>query len=128
MAILPSSSENPGALNLDAKALSGLCGAMRRTHDTVLAIPNEEEAEQLAWIAARLEELEIAGRYERVLIEVSGTTNPSRWARSESLAPWLTGMQVISVVDALDCHRALHRPASPMLFSIFNVRKAKARV
>src|SRR5580698_11311550 len=40
--------ENPGALNLDAKALNGLCGAMRRTHDTVLAIPSEDEPDQLA--------------------------------------------------------------------------------
>src|ERR1700744_2210060 len=65
--------ENPGAVNLDAQALNGLCGAMRRTHDTVRAIPTGEEEAQLAWIAARLEEFEVAGRYERVLIEVGGT-------------------------------------------------------
>jgi len=31
--------ENPGALNLDAQAIQGLCGAMRRLNDAVLEIP-----------------------------------------------------------------------------------------
>ena len=36
--------ENPGPLNLDAKAIRGLCGAMRRAQDTVLEIPGGDEA------------------------------------------------------------------------------------
>ncbi len=73
--------ENPGALNLDAKALGGLCGAMRRTNDTVLEIPNADEDAQIAWIAARLRDFSLAGRYERVLIEVAGTSNAARLAQ-----------------------------------------------
>ena len=46
--------ENPGPLNLDAKAMRGLCGAMRRLQDTVLEIPNTGGEEQLAWIGQAL--------------------------------------------------------------------------
>jgi G3E family GTPase len=102
--------ENPGPLNLDAKALRGLCGAMRRANDTVLEIPGVDEAAQMEWIAARLREFSLAGRYERVLIEVSGTTNPARLARHLGLvpgqpeisSPWAELHQIVCVVDALD--------------------------
>jgi G3E family GTPase len=111
--------ENPGALNLDAKTLRGLCGAMRRSNDTVLEIPNGDEAAQIEWIAARLREFSIAGRYERVLIEVGGTANPERLARHfgllpgqpETFSPWTELHQVICVVDALDFFRASKEPA-----------------
>src|SRR5271170_2573083 len=73
--------ENPGALNLDAKALRGLCGAMRRTQDAVFEIPNGDETAQIKAIVARLRDLALAERYERVLIEVSGTANPAWLAR-----------------------------------------------
>src|SRR5260221_3098157 len=102
--------ENPGALNLDAKALSGLCGAMRRTHDTVLEIPNGDETAQVQWIAARLPEFSLAGRFERVLVEVGGTANPALLARHfgllpgqpETFSPWAELHQIVCVVDALD--------------------------
>jgi G3E family GTPase len=98
--------ENPGALNLDAKAMRGLCGAMRRLQDTVLEIPNVGEEEQLAWMARALEEISRAGRFERVLIEVAGTTNPARLAEhflaGGALAEWAEVEQIVCVVDALD--------------------------
>ena len=88
--------ENPGTLNLDAKAVRGLCGAMRRQYDTVLEIPGGDEATQAGWIAARLREFSEAGRYERVLVEVAGTSNAARLAehfglvpgQPETFAPW----------------------------------------
>src|SRR5580658_7115643 len=102
--------ENPGALNLDAKALRGLCGAMRRLNDTVLEIPNGDDAAQIEWISSRLREFSLAGRYERVLIEVGGTTNATRLARHFGLLPgqpetfssWAELHQIVCVVDALD--------------------------
>jgi G3E family GTPase len=112
--------ENPGALNLDAKALVGLCGAMRRTHDTVLEIPNGDDETQVAWITARLRELSLTGRFERVLIEVGGTTNAARLARHfgllpgepETFSPWAELYQSVGVVDALDFYRTIVAPSS----------------
>jgi G3E family GTPase len=110
--------ENPGPLNLDAKAIRGLCGAMRRANDTVLEIPNDGDEDQLAWIAARLKEFSLAGRHERVLIEVAGTTNPARLA--EHFLPQRDGLfakfarleQVICLVDALDYFRGITGPVA----------------
>jgi G3E family GTPase len=106
--------ENPGVLNLDAKALSGLCGVMRRTSDVVLEIPAGGEAAQVEWIAARLREFSLAGRFEHVLIEVSGTTEAAWLARHfgllpgqpETFAPWAELRQSVCVVDALDLYRS----------------------
>jgi G3E family GTPase len=111
--------ENPGPLNLDARALRGLCGAMRRTNDTVLEIPDGDEAAQLEWIAARLREFSLAGRHERVLIELAGTSSPSWLARRFGLAPdvadsfstWAELQQTLCVVDALEYFRTGHGPA-----------------
>jgi len=119
--------ENQGALNVDAKALRGLCGAMRRQNDTVLEIPDGEEAAQVEWIAARLREFSEAGRYERVLVEVSGTTNPARWGRHfgllpgqpETFSPWAELHQIVCVVDALDFVRAAKGPESERWFRDF---------
>jgi G3E family GTPase len=105
--------ESPGAVNHDAKALRGLCGAMRREHDAVLEIPSEDEAAQTEWIAARLREWSLAGRYEQVLIEVGGTTNAARLERyfglspgqAETFSPWAELRQIVCVVDALDLFR-----------------------
>ncbi len=95
--------ENPGPLNLDAKALRGLCGAMRRSNDTVLEIPDGDEAAQIEWIAARLNEFSLAGRYERVLIELAGTTNPARFLNhAAAFSPGAELQQIVCVVDALD--------------------------
>jgi G3E family GTPase len=112
--------ENPGTLNLDAKAVRGLCGAMRRQYDTVLEIPGGDEATQAGWIAARLREFSAAGRYERVLVEVAGTSNAARLAehfglvpgQPETFAPWAELSQVICVVDALDYFRAGRGPVA----------------
>jgi G3E family GTPase len=112
--------ENPGALNVDAKALRGLCGAMRRTHDTVLEIPTGDEATQIEWIAARLREFSLAGRFERVLVEVGGTTNAARLGRHFGLLPgqpetfslWAQLHQIVCVVDALDFFRTTQRPSA----------------
>ena len=119
--------ENPGALNLDAKALSGLCGAMRHTNDAVFEIPNGDEAAQIEWIAARLREFSLAGRYERVLIEIGGTTNPARLARHfgllpgqpETFSPWAELHQIVCVVDALDFFRFSKAPSSEASFLNF---------
>jgi G3E family GTPase len=98
--------ENLGTPNLDAKAMRGLCGAMRRLQDTVLEIPDVEDEEQLAWIAARLRDFSAAGRFERVLVEVAGTTNPARLAEhflpGGAFAAWAELEQIVCVVDALD--------------------------
>lgn len=101
--------ENPGPLNLDAKAIRGLCGAMRRMNDAVFEIPDGEEAAQVQAIANCLRDLAEAGRYERVLIEVAGTANPA-WLGEYFLAggplnPWGQLKQIICVVDALDYFR-----------------------
>ncbi len=104
---------NPGALNLDAKAIRGLCGAMRRSFDAVHEIPAGDEAMQIEWIANQLRECSLAGRFERVLIEVSGTANAARLGQhfgllpgqSEKFKPWAELHQIVCVVDALDFHR-----------------------
>ena len=107
-----------GALNLDAKAIRGLCGAMRRTNDAVFEIPDGEETAQIEAIAACLRDLALAGKYERVLIEVAGTANASRLAQNfgilpgqpDSFSPWAELHQIICVVDALDYFRSAKGP------------------
>jgi len=114
--------ENPGPLNIDAKSMRGLCGAMRRLQDTVLEIPNGDGETQLAWLARAMREIVQAGRFERVIVEVAGTTNPAWLAEAflagGVLAEWGELQQIISVVDALDFarraqaspdERAIHR-------------------
>lgn len=110
--------ENPGPLNLDAKAIRGLCGAMRRTNDAVFEIPDGEETAQVEAIAACLRDLSLAGTHERVLIEVAGTANASRLAQNfgtvpgqpDNFSPWAELHQVICVVDALDYFRSAQEP------------------
>jgi G3E family GTPase len=114
--------ENPGVLNLDAKALGGLCGAMRRSSDIVVQIPNEEA--QVEWIAGRLREFSEAGRFERVLIETSGTANAARLGehfgllpgQPETFASWAELHQIVCIVDALDFHRTRVAPAPDQPF------------
>jgi G3E family GTPase len=106
--------ESPGAVNHDAMALRGLCGAMRRMNDAVLEIPPGDETMQAEWIAARLREWSLAGAYERVLVEVAGTTNAARLGghfglgpgHAETFAPWAGLERIICVVDALDFFQA----------------------
>ncbi|MCE0484660.1 MAG: GTP-binding protein [Methylacidiphilales bacterium] len=97
--------ENPGALNLDAKALRGLGGVMGRQYDSLLEIPGGDVDAQLEWMSARLKELAQAGRYERVLMEIGGATNPARLAKLGELCPGVEIAQVICVIDALDFYR-----------------------
>lgn len=107
--------ESLGGPNLDAKAVRGLCGAMRRTQDLVLEIPAGEESEQIDWLVQKLKELSGEGRFERALIEVSGTTNPARLGRcfgfaSDRFAPGTKLDQIICVIDALDFYRGVVAP------------------
>jgi G3E family GTPase len=103
--------ENTGAPNPDVKSLRGLCGAMRRAGDTVLEIPSLDEAAQIDWLADKLKEFTRDGRFDRVLIEIGGTTNAARIGRrflpgpAEKLAPWGELRQIVCVVDALDFFR-----------------------
>ncbi len=119
--------DSAGPVNLDARALRGLCGAMRRTNDTVLEIPALDEQTQVEWIASHLREFAMAGRYERVLIEVGGTSTPAWLARQFGLAPgrtdcfspWAELQQVICVVDALDYFRSAKGPAEVAVWGAF---------
>jgi G3E family GTPase len=116
--------ENPGVLNLDAKAIRGLCGAMRRSGDTVLEIPEGDEALQIEWISSQLRELAASARYERVLIEIGGMTNASRIGRHFGLLPDQPKtfadvaelQQIICVVDVLDFSLSRTRPPSAPSF------------
>jgi G3E family GTPase len=108
--------ENPGPLNLDAKALRGLCGAMRRTNDAVYEIPAGDEAAQVGAIARTLRNLAEAGRFERVLIEVAGTSGAAwladHFGPGGICAEWGELQQVICVIDALEGFCTGHGPES----------------
>lgn len=105
--------ENADTLNLDASAVRGLCGAMRRQHDRVLEFPPGDEKTQVEWLAVTLRELAQDGRFERVLIETAGTTSAGWIGRhfgllpgqSDALAAWAELRQIVCVVDALDFYR-----------------------
>ncbi len=122
--------ENPGPLNLDAKAMRGLCGAMRRLQDAVAEIPNAGAEEQLAWIARALKEITQAGRFERVIIEVAGTTNPAWLAEAflagGVLAEWGELQQVIGVVDALDFVQRAQVPGERAIHGLIDEQIADA--
>jgi G3E family GTPase len=93
--------ENPAPLNPDTAALRGLCGAMGRKYDTIDELaPGDGENVVLAKVQSFAE----AGRYERALVEVSGTTNAARWARTLRASPWVELEQIVCVVDLLDFH------------------------
>jgi G3E family GTPase len=103
--------ENPAGLNPDSKALRGLCGAMGRKYDTVEEIAPGDETSGV--IAEKLRVLAEVGRYERVLVEVSGTTDAARWARyfqdsteGRSAGVWAELEQIVCVVDLVDFHRS----------------------
>jgi G3E family GTPase len=103
--------ENPAALNPDIKALRGLCGAMGRKYDTVEEIAPGDETSGVT--AEKLRALAEAGRYERVLVEVSGTTDAARWVRyfqgsaeGQSAGVWAELEQVVCVVDLVDFYRS----------------------
>jgi G3E family GTPase len=120
--------ENSGPLNLDAKAIRGLCGAMRRTNDAVFEIPNGDEDMQITAISNCLRDLSLSGRYERVLIELAGTSNPSWLAeRAEAFAEWAEVHQTICVIDALDFYRlGKGAPAEASFWNFINEQIAGA--
>jgi G3E family GTPase len=105
--------ESPGALNPDARALRGLCRAMGRTYDTVEEIgPDDDEAA----VADKLRGFAEAGRYERVLVEIGGTTDAARWARlfgasgGGPFGAWAELEQIVCIVDLLDFYRGFVVP------------------
>jgi G3E family GTPase len=96
--------EGAGSLNLDAQAIRGLCGAMRRGQDVVCEILPDAEVD---WLADKLRELVRGGSFERILIEVSGTSNAARLGRFlethvAKFSPEIELRQIVCVVDALD--------------------------
>jgi G3E family GTPase len=119
--------ENQGPLNFDAKAIRGLCGAMGRKYDKVLEIPAGDEAMQIEWMADRLRECSLAGRFERALIEASGVGNAMRFGRcfgllpghSEKFSPWAGLHQAACIVDALDFFHANGQSSAEAIFGDF---------
>jgi G3E family GTPase len=89
--------EGTGQLGFDAKALRGLCGAMRREYDIV-----DEFADDVG-LAEALRAIAQAGRHERVLVEVSGLTSPAHWARLVAMSQGTIFVEsIVVVVDLLD--------------------------
>jgi G3E family GTPase len=86
----------------------------------VVQIPNEDQAAQIEWIGARLLEFSEMGRFERVLIELSGTSNAARLGEHFGLLPGQSDIlaegadlhQIVNVVDALDFYRTVVAPAA----------------
>jgi G3E family GTPase len=98
--------EKSDELGLDLRALRGLCGAMGRKYDVV------EEIADAAQLVAAVEEIARGGRHEQVVIESSGLTLPSYWARA--LAGAGEGVrleQVVVLVDLLDFADCVQDPA-----------------
>ena len=104
LAVIVDSAAQP---NQDAKALAGLCGTMGRLHDTVMEMPPGDIATQSAWLTRTLHDLALDDRFERVLVEVAGTTNPARLAAAVDPASL---RQVVCLVDALDFFRSVVVP------------------
>ena len=126
--------ENHGPLNLDAKAIRGLCGAMGRKQDRILEIPAGDEATQIEWIARQLQECSVAGRFEHVFIETGGMSGAT-WlgqtfgllpGHSDKFAIWAELQQIICVVDALDFYRTWVAPArSDSTDGLLNFQRAQ---
>jgi G3E family GTPase len=121
--------ESPGEPNVDARALRGLCGAMRRGHDEVLEIPRLEESAQLDWLAETFREFSQSGRFERVLIETSGTMNAARlgpaFAPGGRLAAWAELHQIVCLVDALDFYRSIAGPMPQNTTPVLDLQRAQ---
>ena len=110
--------EGVGMLNLDARAMKGLCGAMNRTHDAVFEMPSTHETAQVDWLAARLEDLARNGEVSRILIEVAGTANAARLGRrfgsggkADSLPHCAKLDRIVCVIDALDFFHSVVIPS-----------------
>ena len=98
--------EAAGPVNLDAKAMRGLCGAMRRKEDVIVEIPAGMDEEAMA---SELKHLSSEQTFDRVLVEMSGSTNPARLARAMGEDGGALP-EVICVVDALDFYRGTVAP------------------
>jgi G3E family GTPase len=104
--------EDCGEPILDAKAMRGLCGAMRRSRDAVVEIPTSSP--DAKWLSQTLDSLAAEDRFDLALVEISGTKTVSDFNFS-SLNSGSTQIQkIVCVIDALDFFRALSPPgASP---------------
>jgi G3E family GTPase len=98
--------EETGELDVDARALRGLCGAMGRTNDRVEEFSTNERLRTL------VREIAQGGRHERVLVEVGGLTQASYWARAFSKGDSGGAIieQIVVVVDLLDFHHLAIAP------------------
>ena len=93
-----------GTPNLDAKAIRGLCGAMRRTRDTILEIPPISKRSE--WISEQLDSLAKENRFDLALIELSGT-NSAEGLKLPSKNP---PPKILCLIDALDFLRTFCLP------------------
>jgi len=92
--------EGTGQLGFDTKALRGLCGAMRREYDLVEEFSTDVELAEALRVIAQ------GGHHERVLVEVSGLTSPTHWARLIAASQGAIEVEaVVVLVDLLDFHR-----------------------
>jgi G3E family GTPase len=98
--------EKTGELDVDARALRGLCGAMGRTNDRVEEFSTKDELQAL------INDIAFGGRHERILIEVSGLTQAAYWARAMAKSDdhAVVVEQNVVVVDLLDFHRLAIEP------------------
>jgi G3E family GTPase len=100
--------ESTGELNIDARALRGLCGAMRRSFDVVEEFGSTDD------LLGALNEITQAARHERMLVEVSGLTQAGYWVRKLRESSASAQIEnVVVVVDLLDFHNRFVAPASP---------------
>ena len=88
---------------------------MRRAHDAIIDFPAGDDTEQAAWLAGTLRDLSREEPFERVLIEVAGTTNPARLVaafrrRRDAISSGIELGDIICVIDALDFHRTAVAP------------------
>ena len=98
--------EKSDELSLDLRALRSLCGAMGRRYDVV------EEIADAAGLVAALREIARGGRHEQVVIESSGLTLPSYWARALAGAGEDALLERVAVlVDLLDFADVAQDPA-----------------
>ena len=101
--------ETEGELNLDAKALRGLCGAMRRNFDVVEEFGSTDD------LVGALNEITQGARHERALVEVSGLTQAAYWVRKLRESGTIAQIEnVVVVVDLLDFHREFVASSAPV--------------
>jgi G3E family GTPase len=101
--------EDCGIPNLDAKAMQGLCGAMRRFRDTVLEIP----AAPADWLSHTLTGIAAENRFDLALIEIGGTKVASDLGLASFNSSSTELQKIVCVIDALDFLRTFCHPSSP---------------